>query len=564
MATQDPFNLEPVASYLDTEVGTDNEISAIHTVPWVAIALALALHAVMLVVAWFIIPGAMPGANTVIVEARVSRVALPPPPQQRPEETSEFVYDEVVTHKLVEDQRIPTEDDERTEDPDNSPMKDISENPNPDDSNKVSPHPNPDSSNSSVGLTGGASGGRGKGGLGGMYKKRPGLSGGTPETSDPQLDAALKWLKDHQNAEGHWSATTFGEDSVRKGAEHTYNIDFVNVGEKDGDIGWEATCDVGLTGLSVLAFTGFGLHHKSKGYGDVLRRALIYLRKIQGNDGCFSDKSDDHFIYNHAIATMAIAELYGLSRDAILRPICDRAVAFILKAQNPGLGWRYGVQPGINDSSVTGWMVLTLFTCENSGLLFDNNKCYADAGMWYDQVTIDVNGYLKCGYNSPGSDNARLRSAQNYDSNPSMDAIYVMSMLFMGARDSKDADIQELAGVCVEKGFLPQWEENKIDYYYWYYASQALHQVGGNKWARWDNAISKTLIERQRGFHASDVGKGLISSDVLDEHGSWDPVGAWGVSGGRVYATAINALTLQTTHRHQRVSDDARDEAGDD
>jgi hypothetical protein len=432
-------------------------------------------------------------------------------------------------------------------------MRDLAENPNPDPSKNESPHPRRDSSTSSIGLAGGGGGGGGEGGLGGRFHHRPGLSGGEPE-HEPNLLAALEWLKDHQNREGYWSATTFGEDSRREGAESTWNIEFTDIGKQGGDTGWEATCDVGLTGLSMLAFTGYGLDHKSPKYGSVLRQALIYLMKIQDNDGCFGGKVDDHFAYNHAIATMAVAELYGISGDAKLKPICDRAVDFILQMQNPGLGWRYGVKPGDNDSSVTGWMVLTLHTCELAGLHFDNSHCYTQAAKWYEAVTVNVDGYLKTGYNSPGSNNARLRSAREFDNNPSMDAIYVMSMLFMGERKVNDADIRELAGVCVQKDFLPQWEHNKIDYYYWYYASQALYQVGESKWDTWEKAMVKTLLDHQRGFHTLDVEAGRTNADVLDEHGSWDPVGAWGDAGGRVYATAINALTLESYYRHQRLN----------
>ena len=32
--------------------------------------------------------------------------------------------------------------------------------------------------------------------------------------------------------------------------------------------------------------------------------------------------------------------------------------------------------------------------------------------------------------------------------------------------------------------------------------------------------------------------------------GSWDPVDAWGEDGGRVYATAINTLTLEIYYRY--------------
>jgi hypothetical protein len=37
------------------------------------------------------------------------------------------------------------------------------------------------------------------------------------------------------------------------------------------------------------------------------------------------------------------------------------------------------------------------------------------------------------------------------------------------------------------------------------------------------------------------------------ENGSWDPIGAWGTAGGRVYATAINCLSLEIYYRYGRV-----------
>ena len=36
------------------------------------------------------------------------------------------------------------------------------------------------------------------------------------------------------------------------------------------------------------------------------------------------------------------------------------------------------------------------------------------------------------------------------------------------------------------------------------------------------------------------------------EDGSWNPVGEWCLAGGRVYATAINALTLEIYYRYKR------------
>ncbi|MCA8912153.1 MAG: hypothetical protein KDB82_10640 [Planctomycetes bacterium] len=358
---------------------------------------------------------------------------------------------------------------------------------------------------------------------------------------EDRILAALNWLKDHQNREGYWSATGFAKDSTRLDAKKTGNAEFTK--DCTNDIGWEATCDIGLTGLAILAFTGNGYDHKYGDYRATIRQAVLYLRKVQDNDGCFGNKEDDHWVYNHAICTAAIAEVYGLTGDQVLKPIVGRAVDLILKAQNPGLGWRYGVQPGINDTSVTCWMVMAVHAAKMAGIEIDQTKSYSDAAAWFDMITVNVNGYPKCGYDSPGSNNARLRSAQNYDHNPTMDAMYVNAMLAMGKADTEDKTVKALARGCVEDEYLPKWEMYKIDFYYWYEASHALCRVGGSGWKTWQQKGFKVIRDHQRGF--SDLDKDATAK-TLDEYGSWDPVSAWGSAGGRVYSTAMGALCLET------------------
>lgn len=36
-------------------------------------------------------------------------------------------------------------------------------------------------------------------------------------------------------------------------------------------------------------------------------------------------------------------------------------------------------------------------------------------------------------------------------------------------------------------------------------------------------------------------------------YGSWDPIGAWGDEGGRVYSTAILTLTLEAYYRYSKL-----------
>ena len=75
--------------------------------------------------------------------------------------------------------------------------------------------------------------------------------------------------------------------------------------------------------------------------------------------------------------------------------------------------------------------------------------------------------------------------------------------------------------------------------YYWYYGTLAMFQMGGTHWRAWNKSMKSALVNHQRGSG--------------DEKGSWDPIGAWGFAGGRVYSTAINVLSLEIYYRYARV-----------
>ena len=92
---------------------------------------------------------------------------------------------------------------------------------------------------------------------------------------------------------------------------------------------------------------------------------------------------------------------------------------------------------------------------------------------------------------------------------------------------------------------LPEWKQHKVDFYYWYYASLALFQYDGpdgGLWLKWNEPMKNAIVPHQKG-----------SADGC-RIGSWDPeADRWGFEGGRVYAVAINALTLEVYYRYANV-----------
>ena len=78
-----------------------------------------------------------------------------------------------------------------------------------------------------------------------------------------------------------------------------------------------------------------------------------------------------------------------------------------------------------------------------------------------------------------------------------------------------------------------------------WYVFGALFQFDGPEgpmWKRWNEPMKNALVPNQ---HTGKDGC---------KNGSWNPdVDRWGAEGGRVYAVAINALTLEVYYRYANV-----------
>jgi hypothetical protein len=102
---------------------------------------------------------------------------------------------------------------------------------------------------------------------------------------------------------------------------------------------------------------------------------------------------------------------------------------------------------------------------------------------------------------------------------------------------------------------LPSWQGaadapadvNRGDagFYYWYYGTLSMFQMGGDKWTKWNEALKPTLINNQC------RGPLPLGSGPEDKDGSWDPNGSYiDKYGGRVYTTAVGALCLEVYYRY--------------
>ncbi|MEQ1633824.1 MAG: prenyltransferase/squalene oxidase repeat-containing protein [Planctomycetota bacterium] len=337
----------------------------------------------------------------------------------------------------------------------------------------------------------------------------------------PAIDRALTWLVAHQDEDGRFDV----DDFMKHDREGT---------KCDG--AGNAVHDLGATGLAMLAMLGNGTTMRAGPYKKQLTLAVDWMRKQQQENGRFGTATSHDFIYDHAIATFAMCEAYGLSKYEALKQYAQRGLNYLEAHRNPYAVWRYQPRDNDNDTSVTTWALLALTSGKSFGLEV-NEASLKLVATWYDQVT-DENG--RAGYSKAGEPSSRLVGDHATKFPPergeAMTAAALAGRFFLGQTPQQTPSMTLSAARLSKKP--PEWKSDRIDAYYWYMGTLAMWQMGGESWASWQPGLAQIAgAQRQDANFA----------------GSWDPIGVWDVEGGRVYATALYVMTLQIAHRYTRL-----------
>lgn len=330
--------------------------------------------------------------------------------------------------------------------------------------------------------------------------------GGSVE-SEKAVEAGLDWLARHQLKDGHWSMDPRGA-CVGAGCPANGHVD----------------SDVAATGLALLPMLGAGHSHLAKGrYQATVRRGLDWLLEVQQSTGeVFTGSNGQTRMYSHAIATMTLCEAYGITHDKALKEPAERAVRFLAAAQDPhGGGWRY--QPGeAGDTSVLGWQMLAIRSARLAGLDVPK-EVFRNAEKYLDSAATD-SGKTLYTYQPGGP------------SNPVMTAEALLVRQYLGWPRETPALSKGVKHV--SEHLLKDRERN---IYYWYYATQLLHNMQNVAWNEWNPRVRGYLIKTQVN------GTGC-------SRGSWDPgrptPDRWGTQAGRHYLTALSVLTLEVYYRY--------------
>lgn len=319
------------------------------------------------------------------------------------------------------------------------------------------------------------------------------IYGGTTETQEA-VKLGLEWLRRYQTRDGSWSM---------KGSY---------------DDGGMYENKAAATAMALLAFMGDGHTHQDGDYKEVVEKGMKFLVSIQDRQGFFPrNRRREGKMYAQAQATIAICELYGMTKDSWLRPKAQLAIDFAIEAQSDSGGWRYEPREG-SDTSVTGWYVMAIKSAQSAGLEVDRYSL-----LKVEKFLDSVQSY----------DGAAYGYQRFRDPSPSMTAEGLLCRQYTGWDRDHPPMLRGISALLTDSPF----DISDHDVYYWYYATQILHHYGGEPWKEWNLVMREELPKLQ-------IKRG-------NERGSWAPQSdRWGDAAGRLYTTCLSLYCMEVYYRH--------------
>jgi beta-lactamase regulating signal transducer with metallopeptidase domain len=330
---------------------------------------------------------------------------------------------------------------------------------------------------------------------------------------DLQTDTVLRnaqlWLLRQQQKDGSWPT---GKGTNEASGEFT---------------------TIGVTALALLALEVPMLQIANEEWRAAMIRGVNYLGSCWDQERRLfvNGKPGVRALPDHALATYAVIRLRGFGSGWAWGVIYHDAVETLLKAQNPYGGWRYGLEPdGDNDSIMTSLVLRSLAEASKHGQ-FKLDQLPEGALNFLDEMTDPATG--RVGYQKKGSADPRFRDrADDYP----VKYTELCTALSSVARISIGQDLLDnettLRSLTLLASKPPVWNQThgSVDFYYWMYGAEAMHQIGGRLADRWHGSLQAVLIKHQ------------------DPAGFWPAVDAWSTPGANVHSTAC-ALLAWTASR---------------
>jgi hypothetical protein len=303
------------------------------------------------------------------------------------------------------------------------------------------------------------------------------------EKTDQAIRGALKWLASKQSGNGSWSAGG--------GDQH----------------------NVAMTGYVLMAFLAAGQLPDEGEYGKNVTGGVTFLLNAIKADGFIQSGTTN--MYGHGIAAIALAEVYGQTKDVRIKSKVESVMRLIVNCQNNQGGWRYPPRVSDADLSVTVLQVVALRAAKNAGIEVPQGTI--DRAVKYVQSCYDE----RSGGFTYQPNNRQPGFART--------AAGIYSLQVCGLYDDPR----------VKTGSQYLFKRVKDDRewftYGHFYAAPAQYMVGGETWQRWYTETRDMLL----GF-----------AEQQGEMTYWKPKYDGGRGVGELYCTAVYTTILAMPYHY--------------
>jgi hypothetical protein len=260
-----------------------------------------------------------------------------------------------------------------------------------------------------------------------------------------------------------------------------------------------------------------------KEYRPVVLRALGWIGQQQVNDRRDLKKDGElpGGMYAHALGTMALCEGYALSKDERMKIATQKAVKFLVQSPLVEKGWRSDSQQPAS-ASVVAEAIMALRSAQAASMPVSKDTL-TKAGAFLDSCAAGPEDARMSRYSHQPGESADLTAT----------AAGLLCRQYLGwGRDETD-----LVAGCnyLLENLPPEFGTELGPIHYYFYATQVLHHREGEQWDKWNHSVREHLLRSQQ-------------KDGPQE-GSWTSSDADSGKDGRIFATSMALLTLETYYR---------------
>lgn len=299
--------------------------------------------------------------------------------------------------------------------------------------------------------------------------------------------------------------TPQSEEAIRAGLEYLAKTQLPN-----GAWVSEFGPNVGVNSLVLLAFLATGNVPEQGEYAEVIDRGINWLLARAQPSGLIheQDGASHGPMYEHALATLYLSQIYGMSNRPEIPSVVQAAVRVIVSSQNNEGGWRYQPHSRDADISVTVMQILALRSAQRAGMHVPA-ETIENAIKYVNSCAVHGGGFLY--------------QVNSGDPNYGRTGAGVTSLQVCGITDSDEVrkGLQYLMANIGQDVMMQHY------HYAVYYSGQAVYLAKNPRWwQQWFPPIREQVLSQQT------------------------PEGYWPANTGNSYGTATMLLTLAIPYRY--------------